>query len=238
MEAQDDPRGQEKIRNTYIDARLSLINTNYKAFVNQVNKEKQSLDTGAGIGALISDLVVSVTPAASTKAIWGAVSAGFTGTQLTINENIYYQKTISALLAAMDAGRAKARLAIEEGKRRGVDEYGLVDANIDLNTYEAAGSFLKALDNIQTDADKKADEYENKISTVKFWPGDEPLKKRIRAWIDKDPNNDTALQKWLAERQPPPDSQFPAIWVESAPTDELKAAIIELKIPETQTPIP
>jgi hypothetical protein len=92
-------------RNKFITGRLTMMNIRYIQFIRQSTVDKQFLDSSVeilGIGLNIAG--VSFDSAATKTALAGA-AAGVAGSKATIDKNFYFEKTIPALIAAMNARR-------------------------------------------------------------------------------------------------------------------------------------
>ena len=139
-------------RDEIITSRVTLINLHYNQFVADASFRRQMMDFGADIADLGVDLATAVVGSAATKTILGAISAGITGSQASMHKNFYFEKTVSAIVATMNANRKQALIPILTGQQRGVDAYPLGQALSDLDNYYFAGTFLGALNAILVEA--------------------------------------------------------------------------------------
>jgi hypothetical protein len=142
----------EKARNEFIVGRLTLMNLRYLKFIRNLTSERQLLDSATAITAMGLGLAGSMVPLALTTKILAAVSAGVAGTKEVIDKNYYFEKTIPALVAQMNAERQKALTPILEGMQKDIQQYPLGKAVVDLNNYYIAGTFAGAIQSIQADA--------------------------------------------------------------------------------------
>jgi hypothetical protein len=74
------------------------------------------------------------------------------GAQAVINRDLYFQKTLPALMAQMDAARDRALLPIITGIKQPDSVYPLIVANADLQRLQDAGSIEGAINTINQDA--------------------------------------------------------------------------------------
>jgi hypothetical protein len=82
-----------------------------------------------------------------------------------VDKDLFYQKTMPAILAQMQARRAEMVAQITTGLGRSTTAYPLSQAIVDLGAYENAGSIPGAINGIVTDAGKKTADAE---MSVKF----------------------------------------------------------------------
>lgn len=148
-------------RNNFIVGRLALINLQYIKFVRELSAVRSEINTafdilGAGLG-LTTALVGSYGAAAAL----GAASAGVGATRTSIDKNFFYEKTVGALVGAMNAQRKVALIPVLAGLKQDVDTYPLGQALSDLSEYYFAGTFAGGLQAIEKDSgakEKLADE--------------------------------------------------------------------------------
>ncbi|MCX5890946.1 MAG: hypothetical protein NTY36_16085 [Deltaproteobacteria bacterium] len=148
----------EQARDEFIVGRLTLMNLRYLKFIRNLTSERQLLDSATAITAMGLGLAGSMVPLAQTTKILASVSAGVAGTKEVIDKNYYFEKTIPALVAQMNAERQKALTPILEGMQKDIKQYPLGKAVVDLNNYYIAGTFAGAIQSIQVDAGKKEEE--------------------------------------------------------------------------------
>lgn len=153
-------------RNQIINHRLVLMDLHYNRWVSNFASDKQTIDTVTDIIILGLNLGATAVGGAGTKTLLSAISGGVVGSKLAIDKNVYYEKTVSALVAAMNAQRKAALVPILEGMRKDAEEYPLGRGLADLDNYYRAGTFLGALQAIQADAGAKERERDQKIRTL------------------------------------------------------------------------
>jgi len=101
---------------------------------------------------LVSDLIIlglgaatATAGGAGLKAALGATSAGVAGARTSIDKNIYFEKTMPALLAQMLASRKTTLVKITQGLDKNTTLYPLNQALIDLEDYYNAGTIPGAI---------------------------------------------------------------------------------------------
>jgi hypothetical protein len=142
-------------RNEFITGRLTLMNLQYIKFIRTFAASKAQLESAfdlliAGVG-----LATAVSGGAAVKAALGASSAGLGATRTSIDKNFFYEKTVPALITAMNAQRKVVLIPILEGIKRDLESYPTALAVSDLAEYYFAGTFTGALQAIEKDAGVK-----------------------------------------------------------------------------------
>ncbi len=159
----DDARTQK--RNEIILARMRGYDIEFVDFERQLYGQSNTVTIGSDIVGLILGGLTATTGNATTKAALGAASIGVLGANTAINKDLYYQKTIPALLAQMEANRLKAKLPILQGLAQPESKYSLMLAYIDLDSYKSAGSIPGAISSVTQDAANAKDKAENSVIT-------------------------------------------------------------------------
>ena len=80
--------------------------------------------------------------------LWAAT--GVIGAEATINTDLYYQRTLPALIAQMDASQLKAKMWLLQGLGKPDQDYPLGRALVELNTVEDAGDVTQAIQDLST----------------------------------------------------------------------------------------
>ena len=96
------------LRNKFTTGRVTMMNIRYIQFVRQLTAERQSLDSAVAMLTLGLNLAGTSAASAGTKTILAAIAAGVTGSKEVIDKNYFFEKTIPALVAQMNADRKKA----------------------------------------------------------------------------------------------------------------------------------
>ena len=154
-------------RNKFVTGRMTMMNIRYIQFIRSLTSEKQLLDTAAALLTLSLNIAGASIAAASTKTVLAAISAGVIGSKEAVEKNYFFDKTIPALVAQMNAERKKALFPLLAGiKTKTLDEYAFAQAVTDLNEYYFAGTFAGAIQGIQADAAVKEAAADRKIETL------------------------------------------------------------------------
>lgn len=177
--------GKQSYRDTVIYGRLLALDLQFSVFQKALYKEgivsNLTLDmVGLGLGAaggLVSE---------NTSQILSALSGGVAGARASINKNLYYERTLPALLALMEAKRAEKRTEIYEGLLQGVDVYPLGKALADLESYYYAGTIPGAVASLTEEAGEtqmEAKEQQEALRNAAYV--DISLIKKIREMVGK-----------------------------------------------------
>jgi hypothetical protein len=172
----------------------------YSTFKRSLAADANSITTGADLLGLALAALVATTGNATTKAALGAAATGVLGAKGVINTNLYFQRTLPALLAQMDANRARAKRVIILGLRQPDAEYPLQQALIDLDTLRDSGGIPGAISGITQSAE------EAKMRALEFQRGAAFVATRLdrQAIINRietlTPQQRTALLRIMAPR--------------------------------------
>ncbi len=190
--------GTEDERRQYRDAviggRLEAIDIVYDTFRREISLEKNRVNVGsdaAAIGLGAAGAVVQVT---GTQAILAAIQATVTGTQASINENLFYDQALPALTAQMDASRSEVLVRIRRGLRQPTSGYSISEGISDLGAYYHAGTIVGAVAAITENAGEtgaKANQQLNSISETAYDLSGplRPLRDRVSDWLLQDPQS-------------------------------------------------
>ena len=147
-----DPRAPEVKRNEIILARVHAYDIVFADFEKRLYGDGNGVTLGGDLVALVLTGLTATTGNAATKAALGAAATGVIGAKSAIDKDLYYQKTVPALLAQMEADRLKALEPITKGMKQSDTAYPLLQAYIDLDAYKTAGSIPAAINAVNKDA--------------------------------------------------------------------------------------
>lgn len=136
-------RAQRLYRDEVIAAYLQAIDARYFVFRGKLGSEART--TQLGFDTVIIGLAGAATLAPKAAGDLAAVSSGVIGLRGSVDRNVYFDRTLPALLATMDAGRLKVRTRVAEGQAKSTGEYPLNVALRDLQDYERAGTLYEAI---------------------------------------------------------------------------------------------
>ncbi len=166
-EALDGEKNRKAYRDEVIYGRILAVDLQFAVFKEALYKEgvtgNLALDMlGVGVGA-----AGAVVTSADASRILSALSGGISGTQTSINKNLYYDRTMPALMALMEAERQKILSEILKGLKSTAADYPLGRALIDLERYFQAGSIPGAIVSISKIAGDVNHQAQTVISAIR-----------------------------------------------------------------------
>ena len=144
-------RSQREYRDYVVAVYRASIEANFADFSGAMSGERRALGLGADTVITGFTTYASVARASIVNEL-SAAAAGFVGLRGAIDRNVYFDRTMTALVASMEAERAVIKLRIEEGLSRDEHVYSLHNALRDLQQLEAAGSLDRAIADLTSEA--------------------------------------------------------------------------------------
>jgi len=130
-------------RNRVAAAYLMAIDARYFEFRRQLSRSMK----GANLGFDFAVLALT-----GSAAIWenvagdlAAAATGVAGARATLNRELYFERTMPALVSLMEAQRLEIRTSILRGLSQSEDEYTVQELFADLSRYEGAASIDGAI---------------------------------------------------------------------------------------------
>ncbi len=142
-------------RNKFIASRLVITNIEYLKYIKALSAEESQIHSAADILVLSLDIAATAFSPVNTKTVLTALSSVTGGSRLALDNNAFYEKTMSALIAAMNAQRKEVLQRIIKGTVTDLNGYTFEQALSDINDYYLAGTLQGALVSIQRDAGTK-----------------------------------------------------------------------------------
>lgn len=140
-------------RNEVLAAYSQAIDANYFAFRTGLSSESRQAGLAFDIGLLgYASLATVVESAAENLAAASALAAG---SRAAVDKNLYFEQTIAALIAGMDAERLNIRTGIVQKMSLPAADYPLTAALSDLVEYQNAGTLDHAITVITDEAVKE-----------------------------------------------------------------------------------
>jgi hypothetical protein len=152
-----DTVARTQLRDEIILGRMRAYDIEFADFEKKLYGDGNGLTLGSDLVGLILAGLTATTGNAATKSALGAASAGVIGAKAAVDKDLYYQKTIPAMLAQMEADRLKALATITAGMKLPDTGYSLMQAYIDLDAYKTAGSIPAAINVFNKDAGQAKD---------------------------------------------------------------------------------
>jgi hypothetical protein len=138
------PEEQKTYRNNVIFGRIRAIDLHYNQFIQDISREGKGMGIGTDSAVLLFSAAGTLSKVSSTKSIFAQSSGVVTGVKSSIDKNAYYDKTLYALISQMQASRQEALVTLYKGLETSVDQYPLLKALIDVESYYQAGTIAGA----------------------------------------------------------------------------------------------
>ena len=149
-------RAQRAYRDEVIAVYTQAINARYDEFLGNLSAENKG--TNLGFDTLLIGLVGAAALSPTDASDIAALTSGVMGLRGSVDQNLYYERTLPALIAAMDAERYRVLASIEGHKAQDTSDYPLAAALVELQEYQQAGSLIRAISSLTRTAAADADD--------------------------------------------------------------------------------
>lgn len=136
----DDPVA---FRNRVIDHYMGEMDRQYERYSQRLFGE--GIELALGFDTAIIGLASTAALFENSAKDLATVISGFAGVQSAINKNLYFDRTLPALIVTMDAERTKVETEIIQRKMQPMAAYSLEAAIRDLRRYQQAGTLMRAV---------------------------------------------------------------------------------------------
>jgi hypothetical protein len=157
---------QKRIRRAMMERRMAVIDAYFKEFQAGLVKENVRSEFGIALLSVGVGAAGALVPETASQ-ILSAVSGGLAGAQAAYGKAALYEKTMSALLAQMQAGRKAVAAQIFQRWNLDLEEYPMWMARTDLDAYYFAGSLPGAILGTAADAKVKETQADDQIKLVR-----------------------------------------------------------------------
>jgi hypothetical protein len=171
-------------RNQLIYDRMHAYDLEFENFEKSLYSSGNALSTGSDLVVLALNGLGATIGTSATKAALAAASAGIVGANGAIDKDLYYQRTLPALIAQMEAARSQAKVAIYAGLQQSDAQYPLAKADLDLEALQRAGGIPAAITDISTQAGTALQTNNATIDSLRSGTfSTSTSTKRILAWL-------------------------------------------------------
>lgn len=153
-------------RDEIVGGRIRAIDLQFGIWQLALVTDTMKLNTIGDITSLAVTTTATITSSVHAKTILSAIATALTGAKATINKDVFYDKTVPALLAQMIATRKQVLVRLRTGLSQELTEYSLNQALSDVDDYYTAGTIPAALAGITETAGKSASEATKKLETI------------------------------------------------------------------------
>jgi hypothetical protein len=202
-----DPDTRRRSRDVIVVNRMRAYDIEFDNFERSLYSQGNYLTVGASLATITMGAVGGVAGSAATKAALNVASGAVTGGQSSITKELYYQRTLPALISQMEADRTLAKANILAGLKKSDADYPLVQAYVDLESLKSAGGIPSAISSVTQSAstnqqlanaqlDKLRNvtfQSSNSIPTIEAWlhasgpiSAGNPNFEKLIAWMQKD----------------------------------------------------
>jgi len=204
-----DPAQRRQLRDIIVLSQVRAYDIEFNNFEKSLYSSGNGISTGSDLVLLVLNGLGATLGGVAVKAALAAASTGVVGAQSAISKDLYYQKTLPALLAQMEANRSAVELTIFTGLTQEDAKYSLLHAYLDLEALKQAGGIPQAITNITQQAANANDASQTKIQELRSLRfSNSTSSQRIREWLNsgkKDAQgkrglnqaNSDALQQWM-----------------------------------------
>lgn len=162
-----DAQSRKAARNDLVYAYIAQVDANYGGFIRTLNQGKVDSSLAFGLGALGLSTGAVIADGKRAKDVLTALSAGVVSAGTLVDKELFYERTVSTLIAQMESDRATIRSQIVSALTTlSVDEYPLMQASGDVDRYIFAGSIPGALTNIQKNAGVAAEKASQSMDLI------------------------------------------------------------------------
>lgn len=182
-----DSEARRRYRDLIVLNRMRTYDIEFDNFERGLYGQGNSIAVVGSLATITMGAVGGVAGAAVTKAALNVASGAVTGAEGAISKELYYQRTLPALISQMEANRTNAKVSILIGVKQPDSVYPLVQAYADLENLKAAGGIPLAISNV-TQAASNSQQLANaeldKLRDVTFTPSSSI--RVIEAWLQTD----------------------------------------------------
>lgn len=161
-------------RDQIIGQCIALVDSNYRQFLVGLHREEVATNLGFDLTALTLSGLGSVATGKAANNL-AAASTGVIGAGTAVNKDVFYQKTVPAIIAQMNANRAEIYTSILTAEKANDETgYTLTDAQHDIHDYFVAGTIDGAVANISASAQQTTDIQKAAVQTLFVATPDDP----------------------------------------------------------------
>jgi hypothetical protein len=172
---------RQAFRDEVVINRLRAYDIAFQEFQRRLWSDANFVSAGGDLVVLALAGLGATTAHAATASALAVASAGVVGAQSSISKDLYFQRTMPALLAQMQANRDRIKVTILNGLARPDAQYPLYRANADLDALQAASSIPSAVGDITQQASAAETKAKAELSRVSYVAGVVPASAQERA---------------------------------------------------------
>lgn len=203
-DADRDGMTPEQWRNTVVLIRMAAADARYQEFRGSLSREVRGSNFGIEATTLGLSAVGTVSGERLANILAAAVSA-LTGARASLSREVYFERTLPALIAGMEVSRLEVATRILSNLGRSANDYPIERAMLDALAYERAPSLDDAIQRVTVQAAGEVQRQQRIYEDVQEQVGiigstERPLVSRIRDSIFAlvNQNDDAAIGKIMS----------------------------------------
>jgi len=202
-----DATKRKQLRDELVGGRIRAYDIEFSCLERSLYETGNALSTGGDLAALVLNGVAATTGSAETKSALAAAATGILGAQGAISKDLFYQRTLPALLAQMHADRDNIKANIFQSLQLSDADYPLWKAESDLYGLNDAGSIWVAINGLTTQATNAAAGAQADVDAVrKVQYSNAETSERLSRWLHPkgenagaDQTNVDKLTQWMTK---------------------------------------
>jgi hypothetical protein len=148
---QKDEAGQVRVRNQFVETRIAIVDHEYLKFRQSLYQGRVSTELATDIGLLTLNAAGATVSSTAAKTTYAALSAALVGSKTSIDKNVYFERTVSALLSQMDTLRNNKKIVLFEGLTQPIAKFPLSHAKAETDEYYLAGTIARAIQGVNAE---------------------------------------------------------------------------------------
>lgn len=160
---QRDEAGRVRVRNQFVETRIAIVDHEYLKFRQSLYQGRVSTELATDIGLLTLNAAGAAVSSTAAKTTYAALSAALVGSKTSIDKNVYFERTVSALLSQMDTLRNNKKIVLFEGLTQPIAKFPLSHAKAETDEYYLGGTIARAIQGVNAETAATASRSEVKL---------------------------------------------------------------------------
>lgn len=149
---QKDDAGRVRVRNQFIETRIAIVDHEYLKFRQSLYQGRVSAELVSDLGLLTLNAAGAAVSSTGAKTTYAALSAALVGSKTSIDKNVYFERTVAALLSQMDTLRNNKKIVLFEGLTQPIAMFPLSHAKAETDEYYLAGTIARAIQGVNVES--------------------------------------------------------------------------------------
>ena len=161
-----DQIARRELRDTIVLNRMRAYDIEFDKFERDLYGQANGIETVGDLTVIAAGAVGAVSGAAITKSAINAGTSAVTGAQGKISKDLFYERTLPAIISQMEANRTKIKTGILLGLKQSDSIYPLAAAYMDLESLKNSGGIPPAISNVTQIASANAQDAVDALQVV------------------------------------------------------------------------